>query len=668
MQNSIPLLLRQEHAEEDADEGLIRRILRSVRRRPLLSFAVFILVLALAVASLVVLRPRYTATALVVVNATQNVLNPSAEHTGPLADTTRIDTEAEILRSDPIYLAAIRSLGLASDPEFRTGFLRRLLASAHLTPPVVDSSAEQLALQRFRRKVSVQRRALTAVIAINVSVDDAREAASIANAIADAYLRQQVQAKVAGIRAARDAISVELGDASADVARSEQAFEDFAEAHAPTIADGTAQANAVALRRQLDELGQRWANLLVSRDLAEEAAARNDWAAVAAAVPAGKVAGILAASPAPAADGGLGGAPQPDTQQPGPAQDSPLADAARADLGTLSADLSTLDAQSSAARRALVDALSTANVPADVTAQAHDLQQRADLARSQYDAMLGSLTDFDTQLALQIPDSRVVAEATVPVDPSFPQPVPFLVLGFFGGIVLAFAAAYAAERMADGFTDELQLASLNLPTAGALPAVGRGGPLSATVSDPRFSAAMSRAAGILDIARARSGRVGASKPALILVCASEPSEGATTVAVALAYQFAGEGRKTLLLVERPEGANVSRLTVLPFPWRNEGADPSVSNVRATLSEAGKSFDVVVCAGAPLGSSADALVIGRASDVVLFVVESRRTRRRTVRASLNALLAAKPPEAEILTLLNKQRASDRLYGMPAKSHG
>ena len=71
-------------------------------------------------------------------------------------------------------------------------------------------------------------------------------------------------------------------------------------------------------------------------------------------------------------------------------------------------------ARTSDLRTQLRQAVLSSGLPAEILTNIYSLQQSAEIARSQYQTLLTRQQDLRTQAALQVPDSRVVAEATPP--------------------------------------------------------------------------------------------------------------------------------------------------------------------------------------------------------------------------------------------------------------
>jgi uncharacterized protein involved in exopolysaccharide biosynthesis len=103
------------------NDGLVtlHRVIRAVRRRLSLLIAVFLLTFAAVAVYTYQLKPRYTATASVIVaTPKQKVIDIGAVIQGLPADTATVDTEAEILKSRSLIGKVVLRLDLIHNPDF----------------------------------------------------------------------------------------------------------------------------------------------------------------------------------------------------------------------------------------------------------------------------------------------------------------------------------------------------------------------------------------------------------------------------------------------------------------------------------------------------------------------------------------------------------------------
>jgi succinoglycan biosynthesis transport protein ExoP len=176
--------------------------LNIVRRQ----FPTILLIIACATALgliyLFTATPKFTATARMVID-TNKVKLFQQQSFGDLAiDPATTETQVQILMSENISLAVIKDLHLTDDPEFvgpgggLIGAVFGLVSSIFSSDePTSEFELTRKALARFEKERSIKRVGLTYVMDIEFTSVSADKAARIANAIADAYIVDQLEAK-----------------------------------------------------------------------------------------------------------------------------------------------------------------------------------------------------------------------------------------------------------------------------------------------------------------------------------------------------------------------------------------------------------------------------------------------------------------------------------------
>ena len=162
--------------------------------------------------------PKYTATTDILIDSQkdQNALSASiAELT---FDTGAIDSQVEVMKSEKIALSVISTMNLTHDPEFMgargtligqaLGLLRSAFDFSGWFRTREKSDAEEeadlkrAAIGQLKGNLDVRRVARTYVLAVAYTSPDRGKAAAIANAFADAYLTDQLDAKFEATRRA----------------------------------------------------------------------------------------------------------------------------------------------------------------------------------------------------------------------------------------------------------------------------------------------------------------------------------------------------------------------------------------------------------------------------------------------------------------------------------
>ncbi|MGM0586424.1 MAG: Wzz/FepE/Etk N-terminal domain-containing protein [Pseudomonadota bacterium] len=232
------------------------------------------LCLGLAAAILSAPPPRYVAQAEILLEArAPRVMEFDEVLPAPAMDAQAVQSQIRLVQSQQLLARVVAKLRLGEDPEFGAerppGRLERLrtalrdLARERLgwapaapppDPPEWDAGRRAVAALRARLEVAQQD--VSRVIAIRVESRDPAKAALIANAVADQYIVDQLEAKFEATRRAADWLAERLEEAARRLEEAEAA----AEAQRARLAAGRG-AGLPATRRRMAELGTALAKL-----------------------------------------------------------------------------------------------------------------------------------------------------------------------------------------------------------------------------------------------------------------------------------------------------------------------------------------------------------------------------------------------------------------------
>lgn len=703
----------------DHDAIDLRSVLGLLGRRIWLIALVTFVALSTAGVTLLALKPVYTATAMLLVDPSKkNLLDPEAQLSGTSSDSLRVDSEVELVKSETTLLAVASELDLASDPEFgmQIGLRDMLLAFFRIAQPSLPSGDEALqsVIGNLRNAVTVQRRGLTFLIAVNAQSGRPKFAADIANAVAKNYIQRQLEAKVASTLASRDIIQARIAGASASVADSENAFDNFVDENIGRIGEATGRTDFATLRNQIESLTVSRSQSAANVERAAQSLARRDWSKVADSLKDEAVANLerqrvaLAGSLADAAEDSPGTV---DLRASLRAVEANLEAAATNAVSALRQDLASSQQRTSELRAQLRTSILESDLPSEILTSIYELQQNATIARANYQTLLTRQNDLDIQAFLQVADSRIVSEATPPSSPSFPNPRLILLLAGLAGLGIGVVLAFLIENFVGGFTSEAQAESiLKIPVVTSTPrqrGLKRGGVEMLSVADALIIAPLSLYSesirrvrvGIEQAVRRGFGlaAVDDEEPSgtVVVVTSAAPNEGKTTVALSLARAYALSGLSTLLIdcdLRKPgihkqlgmqasqglleylsDGSQTFELKSIMTVDLGSGAQIVLGSRRSDVatdqlvggktfrrlvSAAKKNFDVVVLDSPPVGPVVDGLYLAGAADAVLFVVKWSSTPQQEVRRAIAALAGAKLPTTPILAMLNQQDVNSR----------
>lgn len=232
-----------------------------MRRRARLMLVTMAVVMAGTVLLLMLLRPSYTATTLILIDpAPRDLLADTAERG---TDATRIESAVEILGADATLLSVVDRLGLATEAAPAGWALPDWLGPS---PVLSEGATRQAALRRLRGATTIQRRGITSVIAVNASHGAPEQAALLANTLAEIFIERQVRGRVDAILAARAAVDERL--VSAQIGLSEQeAAAPSAEVQPHTALDFARTQSLALARMQVQTLLARRTQLDAQADL-----------------------------------------------------------------------------------------------------------------------------------------------------------------------------------------------------------------------------------------------------------------------------------------------------------------------------------------------------------------------------------------------------------------
>jgi len=325
----------------------------------------------------------------------------------------------------------------------------------------------------------------------------------------------------------------------------------------------------------------------------------------------------------------------------------------------------------------------------DRSIQYNILQRELDTTRTLYEGLLQRYKEVGVTGNVTANNISIVDLATPPAGPSKPNMIINLALAAIFGLGLGVVAALVLEALDETLAtpDDVEK-KLGVPVLGVVPLLDKGQTTSAALADIRSG--FSEAYYSLRTALQFSTPDGA--PASLLVSSARPAEGKSTTAYAVALNLARVGKRVLLIdgdlrnpsmhrvvgVENERGmsnllsgssdlASVVQRTrqdnlffipcgpLPPNPAELWGGD----RLRQFLAEARNNFDHVVVDGPPVLGFADSPLLAASVGGVLFVLESRGTRRGQARGALRRL---KMGRARLLgAVLTKFNAKAATYG-------
>jgi polysaccharide biosynthesis transport protein len=224
-------------------------------RRKSLFAGIVALLMALSAAGVYAVTPLYTAkTDLIIENREQKVAELKAVLGDIMPDKEGLLSELEVIQSRTIAEQVIQQLRLENDPEFNEALkpasvLAKVVADGEqaLSPylpeavlafllrngdPLLTDEQRRAreyekVVDAFLQRLAVSVKGQSRAIVIYFTSESPDKAARIANAVADAYIVAQLDAKLEATRRANQWLSVKLQDLRKQVAQSEGAVEEY---------------------------------------------------------------------------------------------------------------------------------------------------------------------------------------------------------------------------------------------------------------------------------------------------------------------------------------------------------------------------------------------------------------------------------------------------------
>jgi len=738
----VPVLSleRAEDAPPQIEGGFdFNSVLQIIAVRYKLILGVALAIVALTLVEVANIPPQYDAKALVLLDQRQNkVMDVNEVLSGLTTDQTSIGNQLQILRSRDLIAHVIDKLGLdketAAAPPARPTLLsqamhwanpRNWFGPANAVNPILPPKAQrrEALINSILGSETVTVLELSSALQITFRSSDPKRAAQIANAIADAYVQDQVSAKLQATQKTSQWLADRLQELSSQMQASDAAVQEY---KSDNNINETQNGGSV-VDQQLAQLN---AQLVSARsDLAEAQAKYEQAKQLQASGKAQDLSQIFQA----------GMIAQLRSQQAellrlkaqylttfGPKHpkmldlesqlrdiDSKITEEVARVVATVANDVAVANARVQSLQGSLTKIEGESGVENKAKVKLTELEARAGSAHQLYQAFLEKFKETQSQEGAETADSRVISRAVVPSAPSAPDKMRDFEMAVAGGLFLGFLLAVGAERLDNRLRTADQLEKLvNLPVLCTVPelkgSARRQQAADRIVEKPLSSFAEALRGMHLAIAHSNIDK----KPRTILITSSVPDEGKTTVALALA-RVAARGNKRVLLIDcdfrrpsirgalglkdKPRGMSGGIGAGIKVPADHPNGlldvlagekpleDSLVQDPRSPvqcllasripgnptdvlgsfamerlIAKVKAEFDVVVLDSAPLLPVNDTKILARLVDTIAFVVRWEKTPREAVATAAKSLTDIDAPVAgAVLTRADMRRY--RYYG-------
>lgn len=686
----------------------VSTILSVLQARKAIIIGTVAAVLALTLLALAVIVPVYSASAVMMLDARKNsVADVNSVLGGLPMDTASVQNQMQVITSRQVAARVVDQLRLERDPEFNTELSTGLFGSAAASrepasqvPLRGQSKGREAAITLLLKRLRVDQVGISTSMTISVASVDAAKSARITNAVADAYVEGQLNAKYEATQKAAGWLSGRVRQMAGQVQADEAAVQKYKAKNGIVDTPGgsiidqqTASVNVQLINAKAD-LAQKIA--LYDRTLELQRSGR---AVEASQVVASPLIAQLRAQQAELArqEAQLSSRYLPqhpkmvDIQsQKRETQIKIGAEVARV-IDSLANDVAVGRANVKSLEDSLAQLQSKFQNQGSVSVALKALESIASASRSNYEALLSRLKEVQGQEGIATPDARIISRAMEPTTPS-PRPLMVMAIAIPASLVLGLMLAFLVESLDPSLrTSEHVDRFLGLPVLSTVPEVkdqnASTDVAGLVVYDPSSSFAEAIRGLHLALSLSSPGRA----PKVLLVTSAVPGEGKSVIAASLARLAARNGRRVILVdadFRRPavartmsvnadggiidvlEGKATLERSIVADQRSNAFVLPGVERpinpsdlltsdaLEKLLTALRAQYDLVIVDSAPILPVHDTLALAQHADATLFVTHSGKTSREGVVAALKSL---KSMRASVAGVVLARARRDPRYG-------
>ncbi|MEG6508888.1 polysaccharide biosynthesis tyrosine autokinase [Methyloligella sp. 2.7D] len=671
-----------------------------------------VLLLALVVISSI--PARYTAAAQILLDPPErSALGGQSALSDIALDTAMVDSQVALIKSHSLLRRVVEKETLIDDPEFgssagKPGFFASLFSSAdEKADPSRDRMAQVASTGKLANAVDVARQGRTYILKIAVTSKSPKRAADLANAVADAYIVDQLEASYEAAKRSSAWLNERLQTIREQLRKSERAVETFRTEH-HLVATNTGTIN----EQQLSEIN---AKLVSAR--AEAAESRAKWEQANRLLEGG---GKLDSVPDVVKSPVIASLRQQEAEVSAREADlvtkygdrHPLVVNVRAEqaairnqidaevhriIDNLKNNYEVARSREQSLQQSLRELTGETGLDNASSIRLRELEREAAANKTLYEQFLSRAKVTEEEKSYQAQGSRIISAATPPGGPSYPNKRLFLAVAMLLGVGLGAGGAFLLELFNPGFTSPRQLEEqLHLPVLSSIAFLddtdlewqGRNlTPQQLCLAKPfsRFSESIRYLRTGIEMADIDN------PPKLVMVTSAMPGEGKTTIATALAFSAAAGGSRVLLVdcdLRRPSLTKSFSLEKTPglvdylmqqvelqrvvHKYRDAGGvcvigsgatktsnPPDLLNsvrMKETIASFAEFYDLVIFDTPPVGPVIDSVIVSRMVDKVVLVTRWGSTPRDMVGEALKKLAKEKKIAGLALNMIDESQAA------------
>lgn len=596
----LAMPMQSDRLDDAGIGGLIKLGLVFLRRQYLVIIVTTVLAGAASLLYLRLVPPTYTAQVQILLGTPRaQFLQQQSLLSEPLIDVAQIETQLQIIKSQATAVAVINQLKLADRPDFKasvsplSSVLRRLRmwgsnsTSQDDVQSATPNQPSEAAVAAFLDRLSASRVSYSHVIEVTFSSSDPVQSAEITNAVANAYISDQISAKFEATRTATSWLQErlrKLGDEALTAERAVNAYKSQNNIVSPGGKPIDEQqvndlnARLVAARAQTSDALvklKRYETILRSNSTAPSAT--NLPEALSADTLQSQIINTLRQQYLELArretewSARYGRDHIAVVNLRGRVRDlrTSILEEVRRLAETSRNDFEAAQQRQQELEKQLADAISQSRLTNSAELAIRDLESRAKSLRALYETFLQHYMGSAQQETFPISETRVIFPASATQTRSKPKAKVVLILGLLGGLSLGILLAFIRDAMDRVFRTSSQLeAALELPCLSLVPVMrvpkqqrptarsqqaheDLNQRILSTVPDIHRTVVgmpLSRyTEAIRSIKLAIDHNPARTSSQVIGITSALPNEGKTTVAASLAQLIAHSGKKVIIV-------------------------------------------------------------------------------------------------------------------------
>ncbi|WP_231625116.1 polysaccharide biosynthesis tyrosine autokinase [Novosphingobium sp. AAP93] len=663
----------------------IREIIATIRANLIVISAIVAASLALAVIVTMLQTLRYTA------QTTLQINDQSAQILGKQDDTLQdpvvaasdterfLQTQVDILKSRALTERVAQRLRLVGNARFYDA-----MGVRQPTGDLSRAEVKDLTIRTIEAARDVDLPRNTRLATVSFVSTQPELAAQIANAFAAEFIQTNLQRRFDSSAYAREFISGQLAEARAKLERSERELNAYAR-DAGLIRDRDASTGAQSSRvgSSVTTTSLLEVNSTANQAQANRIAMEGRWTLISRGNPLDSPDVLANPAVSQLLAERARNMSELEKQRANHLEDYPAVQQLKAQVGVIDAQIqnvarsirasvkqqydAAVDAEKSL-KRQVAELKSSSLAEQDQLVQYRLLEREADTNRTVYEGLLQRYKELNAAAGISASNIAIIDTAVAPIRPSSPNLLRNLLLALVLGIISSAIVIYLRTLLDDSVkVPEDVEGKLQLPLLGVIP-LAQELEINLAMEDPKSPISE----GYNSLRSALLYSTAAGLPKTLLVTSSQPSEGKSTTSLAIAKGIARLGRSVVLLdvdLRRPalhrtipmlNGENELGVTsiltaqsTVEEALRDTDVDhlkiitsgpipPSptelISSKRMTqlIEELSEKFDLVLLDSPPVLGLADSPLMAALVDGVVIVIQSDRSRRGSLKASLRRL--------------------------------